>query len=165
MKKLNKKLKGMTLVEIIVSLSIFAMFALILVMLGNSVEKNSREANKLNKKVAVNGPVAEMQNTKKTYMPIHKHVFKVASKSQLQTNTDGEWLTGYIPIEGTLCYVNESLTNEVTTNTEGLSKVIIDPTNPTASNGDYDFNYIIVTKPIPSDPSSATTSETTTSPE
>ena len=135
MKKLNKKLKGMTLVEIIVSLAIFAMFALILVMLGNSVEKNSREANKLNKKVAVNGPVAEMQNTKKTYMANDKHVIKVANKSQLQTNT------------------------------EGLSKVIIDPTNPTASNGDYDFNYIIVTKPIPSDPSSATTSETTTTTE
>jgi prepilin-type N-terminal cleavage/methylation domain-containing protein len=160
MKKLKRKLKGMTLVEILVSLAIFAMFALILVMLGNSVEKNSREANKLNKKVAVNGPVAEMQNNNKAYMADGNHEIRVANKSQLTTNSAGEWVTGYVAIEGTLCYVNESLTNEVTTNTEGLSEVLIDPTNPTGTDGDYDFNFVIVTKPVPT--STVASSETTT---
>lgn len=161
MKKLKRKLKGMTLVEILVSLAIFAMFALILVMLGNSVEKNSREANKLNKKVAVNGPVAEMQNNKQAYMADGNHEIRVANKSQLTTNSAGEWVTGYVAIDGTLCYVNESLTNEVTTNTEGLSEVIIDPTNPTGTDGDYDFNFVIVTKPVPTATATEASSEAT----
>jgi prepilin-type N-terminal cleavage/methylation domain-containing protein len=165
MKKLNKKLKGMTLVEIIVSLAIFAMFAMILVMLGNSVEKNSREANKLNKKVAVNGPVAEMQNSKKTYIANDKHVIRVADKKTLQTNTSGEWASNYVKIEGTLCYVNEDLTNAVTTNTEGLSGIVVDPTDPTASNGNYDFNFIIVTKPTGFATAAASDTTSTTTPD
>ncbi len=62
-KKLKKKLRGMTLVEIIVALAVFAMLGTILVLAALSIDKHSRSARHLNDKVAVQGPIAEAQNT------------------------------------------------------------------------------------------------------
>jgi len=61
-KKSKKKLRGMTLVEIIIALAVFAMLGAILVLAAMSVEKHSRAARHLNDKVAVQGPIAEAQN-------------------------------------------------------------------------------------------------------
>lgn len=60
--KKKKKLKGMTLVEIIVAIAVFAAVSLILVMLGTAVDAQQRSARRVNKKVAVQGPIAEAQN-------------------------------------------------------------------------------------------------------
>lgn len=60
--KIKKKLKGMTLVEIIVAIAVFAAVSLILVMLGTAVDAQQRSARRVNKKVAVQGPIAEAQN-------------------------------------------------------------------------------------------------------
>lgn len=60
--KKKKKLRGMTLVEIIVSIAVFAMISLILVMLGSSVNAQRRSTKRVNDKVAVQGPIAEAQN-------------------------------------------------------------------------------------------------------
>lgn len=62
-KKSKKKLRGMTLVEIIVALAVFAMLGTILVLAALSIDKHSRSARHLNDKVAVQGPIAEAQNT------------------------------------------------------------------------------------------------------
>lgn len=64
MKKRKKKLSGMTLVEVIIALVVFAAISLILVLLGNSVEAHHRAARRLNDKVVVQGPIAEAQNEK-----------------------------------------------------------------------------------------------------
>lgn len=64
MKKRKKKLSGMTLVEVIISIAVFAAITLILTLLGRSVEAHQRAAKRLNDKVAVQGPIAEAQNEK-----------------------------------------------------------------------------------------------------
>ena len=62
MKKNKKKLRGMTLVEVVIAIVIFASLSLVLVVVGNSIEAHQRAARKLNNKVAVQGPIAEAQN-------------------------------------------------------------------------------------------------------
>jgi len=65
MKKFKKTLKGMTLIEIIVALAVFAMLGAILVAAGSAIDAQMKNANKVNEKVALQGPVAEAQNEKK----------------------------------------------------------------------------------------------------
>ena len=62
MKKLKKKLQGMTLVECIIAIAVMAMMATILLLLGSAIDSHSRAARQLNRKIAVEGPVAEAQN-------------------------------------------------------------------------------------------------------
>lgn len=160
MKKLKSKLSGMTLVEMIVALAVFAMLALILVLMGSAVEKNTRAANNLNSRIAVNGPIAEAQNTKDSFLADNNFVIQVANGKDVPTNANGENVYNYINIEGTLCYVNptdsdnEIVTNVVTTNAQGGTDIIPDPT---LEPGDYVPKYIIVTMPQNATTTAATT--------
>lgn len=160
MKKLKSKLSGMTLVEMIVALAVFAMLALILVLMGSAVEKDTRAANNLNSRIAVNGPIAEAQNTKDSFLADNNFVIQVANGKDVSTNANGENVYNYINIEGTLCYVNptdsdnEIVTNVVTTNAQGGTDVIPDPT---LEPGDYVPKYIIVTMPQNATTTAATT--------
>ncbi len=150
MKKLKSKLSGMTLVEMIVALAVFGMLALILVMMGSAVEQNSRAARSLNSRVAVNGPIAEAQNTDDSFLADDHFVIQVANGKNASTDANGNNVYNYINIEGTLCYVNptdsdnEVITNVVTTNNAGGTEVIPDPD---LEPGDYVPKYIIVTMP------------------
>lgn len=60
--KRKKKLGGMTLMEIIISLAVFAVLGLLMVRAAAAIEMHVRSANGLNNKIAVQGPVAEAQN-------------------------------------------------------------------------------------------------------
>jgi prepilin-type N-terminal cleavage/methylation domain-containing protein len=150
MKKLKSKLSGMTLVEMIVALAVFAMLALILVLMGSAVEKNSRAARDLNSRVAVNGPIAEAQKLDDSFLASNNFVVQVANGKDYTTDANGANVYKFIDIEGTLCYVNptdsnnEIVTNVVTTNAQGGSEVIPDPT---LQAGDFVPKYIIVTMP------------------
>lgn len=150
MKKLKRKLSGMTLVEMIVALAVFAMLALILVTMGSAVEKNSRAAHNLNSRVAVNGPIAEAQNTNDSFLANENFVIQVANGKNRTTDANGNNVYKYVNIEGTLCYVNptdkdhEVVTNAVTTNDQGGSAIVPDPT---LEPGSFISKYIIVTMP------------------
>lgn len=78
--KKKKKLKGMTLIEIIVAIAVFAMISLILVMLGTAVNAQRRSANKVNRKVAVQGPIAEAQNDGNAFLVDDEYKITVARK-------------------------------------------------------------------------------------
>lgn len=78
--KKKKKLKGMTLVEIIVAIAVFAAVSLILVMLGTAVDAQQRSARKVNKKVAVQGPIAEAQNDTNALLLDDEYDIVVAKK-------------------------------------------------------------------------------------
>ena len=54
----TKKTKGMTLVEIIISLFIFTLLALILVRVGVLISNYTRSANHVNRKTVYEAPVA-----------------------------------------------------------------------------------------------------------
>ena len=83
--KKKKKLKGMTLVEIIVAIAVFAMVSLILVMLGTAVDAQQRSARRVNKKVAVQGPIAEAQNDGNSYLLDDEYEISVAKKGSPST--------------------------------------------------------------------------------
>lgn len=85
--KKKKKLKGMTLVEIIVAIAVFAMVSLILVMLGTAVDAQQRSATRVNKKVAVQGPIAEAQNDKNALLLDDEYEISVAKKGSAASST------------------------------------------------------------------------------
>lgn len=78
--KKKKKLKGMTLIEIIVAIAVFAMISLILVMLGSAVSSQRRSAIHVNRKVAVQGPIAEAQNDGNALLVDDEYEITVARK-------------------------------------------------------------------------------------
>lgn len=63
----KKNLKGMTLVEIIVALAIFAMLGVVLVRLGTNVDSTTKSSNRLNKRVAIQAPYAASQDVDYSY--------------------------------------------------------------------------------------------------
>ncbi len=84
--KKKKKLRGMTLVEIIVSIAVFAMISLILVMLGSSVNAQRRSTKRVNDKVAVQGPVAEAQNDENSLLMDDDYEIIVNKKGDASTS-------------------------------------------------------------------------------
>lgn len=59
MKKNHKSVKGMTLVEIIISVFVFSVTALILVNVGGTINSLSKNASHVNKKTNLESPVIE----------------------------------------------------------------------------------------------------------
>ena len=66
MKKSRKKAKGMTLVEMIISIAIFGVMGGLLILVGTHVDSTTRAGNNLKHKVTVESPYAA--NHKKKYM-------------------------------------------------------------------------------------------------
>lgn len=67
-KKFSKKLQGMTLIEIIIAIAVLAVMGLVLVTTAQVINQHTKAANQLNKKVAVQGPIAEAQYENDAYM-------------------------------------------------------------------------------------------------
>lgn len=65
MKKSRKKAKGMTLVEMIISIAIFGIMGGLLILVGTHIDATTRAGNNLKHKVTVESPYAA--NHKKTY--------------------------------------------------------------------------------------------------
>ncbi len=64
--KKKKTLKGMTLVEIIIALAIFAMLGMILVQVGTLIDNTNKATARLNRKVNAQSPYAASQNIEYT---------------------------------------------------------------------------------------------------
>lgn len=62
-KSAKKKFKGMTLIEIIVSLAVFSVMTLVLVQASSAINMYIRSANNVNRTVAEQAPVAEIGQT------------------------------------------------------------------------------------------------------
>ena len=58
MKKVNKKLKGMTLIEMIISIAIFAIMGGLLILVGTHIDATNRATNVLKNKVSAESPYA-----------------------------------------------------------------------------------------------------------
>ncbi len=63
MKKSKKKLKGMTLVEMIISIAVFALMGGILILVGNNIDATSKAGNNLKNKVVAESPYAANHRT------------------------------------------------------------------------------------------------------
>lgn len=64
--KKKKALKGMTLIEIIIALAIFAMLGVILVQVGTLIDNTNKATGRLNRKVNAQSPYAASQNIEYT---------------------------------------------------------------------------------------------------
>lgn len=62
MNKTRRKKSGMTLIECIIAIAVFALLSVVLLLIGTSVDAHSRSARNINKKISVEGPVAEAQD-------------------------------------------------------------------------------------------------------
>lgn len=60
--KSRKKLKGMTLIEIIISIAVFAVLGAILLGIGQVVDSTTKSSSRLNKKMTVQAPYAAAKN-------------------------------------------------------------------------------------------------------
>lgn len=60
--KNRKKLKGMTLVEIIIAMAVFAVLGVILLGIGQVVDSTTKASSRLNKKMTVQAPYAASKN-------------------------------------------------------------------------------------------------------
>ncbi len=83
--KKKKKLRGMTLVEIIIAIAVFAMVSLILVMLGTAVGRQRQSSYRVNRKVAVQGPIAEAQNDNNALLLDDEYEIVVSKKGAAET--------------------------------------------------------------------------------
>lgn len=78
--KKKRNLKGMTLVEIIISLFIFTLMALMMVRIASVSTNLTTNANHVNRKVTVQAPLAEMQNTDGTLTELQNDNLKITVK-------------------------------------------------------------------------------------
>ena len=62
--KSRKKLKGMTLVEIIIAMAVFAVLGVILLGIGQVVDSTTKASSRLNKKMTVQAPYAAAKNVR-----------------------------------------------------------------------------------------------------
>lgn len=83
--KKKKKLRGMSLIEIIVSIAVFAMISLILVTLGSAVNAQRRSAKRVNDKVAIQGPIAEAQKEDNALLMDDEYEIVVEKKGDANT--------------------------------------------------------------------------------
>ena len=67
MKKRKKNLKGMTLVEMIISIAIFAIMGGVLVLIGTHIDNTSRATNNLKNKITKQSPYAANHITSFSY--------------------------------------------------------------------------------------------------
>ena len=63
MENKKKKLKGMSLVEIIISLAVMAIMGILLITLGTTIDSTTRATNKLKSKIVQQSPYAAARAT------------------------------------------------------------------------------------------------------
>lgn len=62
-KKSRRKKRGMTLVEVIISIAVMAILALLLTTVGVTIDTYRKDTKARNDKIAVEGPAAEVRDT------------------------------------------------------------------------------------------------------
>lgn len=76
--KSKKKLKGMTLVEIIIAMAVFGMLGVILLGIGQVIDSTTKSSSRFNKKMAIEAPYAAS-----------KDVYDNSVSKQIDLNNDG----------------------------------------------------------------------------
>ncbi|MDE6835052.1 MAG: type II secretion system GspH family protein [Ruminococcus sp.] len=111
-KKLRHKKRGMTLVEVIISIAVMAILALLLTTIGVTVDTYRKDTKARNDKIAVEGPAAESRDKEKNNGrgKLIDEEFKITVKK-----------SGGMPVEvtGKLYSTSDELTDTGTTDSDG----------------------------------------------
>lgn len=133
MKKNKKKLRGMTLIEVIIAIVIFALLGMVLMGVGNATDAQRRAAIKTNNKVSEEGPLAEAQSDSNAILIDRDFKIKISK-------------TGGSPVEisGRLYSIEDPLVDEygnIVVDADG--NVVPDPNNDPGH-----FKFIEVDSPM-----------------
>ena len=99
MKKAKKKVKGMTLIEMIITIMIFSLMCGILVMIGTHIDSVTRSTNTIKDKMVKQSPYAANGNTSYIGTDSMSHDFPT-SDMDITLSWDGSWSDGSSPAPG-----------------------------------------------------------------
>ena len=132
MKKSKKKLRGMTLVEVIIAILVFALLGMVLMGVGNATDAQQKAARKYNKKVNDEGPVAEAQKEDSAILVNNDYKITVAKSGGNPITISGKMYSVEAPQldeDGNIVY-------------DANGNVVPDPDNDPGN-----FKFIEITKP------------------
>ena len=132
MKKSKKKLRGMTLVEVIIAILVFALLGMVLMGVGNATDAHQRSARKYNNKVNEEGPIAEAQNDSNAILINKDYKITVGQTGGTPVTVSGKMYSVEAP------QLDED--GNIVTDKDG--NVIPDPDNDRGN-----FRFIEITKP------------------
>ena len=111
-KKSRRKKRGMTLVEVIVSIAVMAVLALLLTTIGVTIDAYRKDTKVRNDKVAVEGPAAEARDNNRGKLVDEEFVINVKRnggssvevKGKLYSTSDELTDTGTVDSDGKKIY-------------------------------------------------------------
>ncbi len=152
--KKKKNLKGMTLVEIIISLAVFAMLGAILLRIGCTIDSTTKAASRLNKRVNEQSPYAASQTTKYAVYDSagnyqsHQEFSDKAINIDVSVNDKTTGAPKKVSV-GSQIYDAEQTISAKCYNTHDIiagNSSIYDPTGP---NAEHDLKFIVIENEIP----------------
>ena len=108
MENKKKKLKGMSLVEIIISLAVMAIMGILLITLGTTIDSTTRATNKLKSKIVQQSPYAAARATSAYVYDDDGKVMLDSDGKAVMTNLAPEDLTISVSINKSGQYLDES---------------------------------------------------------
>ena len=109
MENKKKKLKGMSLVEIIISLAVMAIMGILLITLGTTIDSTTRATNKLKSKIVQQSPYAAARATSAYVYDDDGKVILDSDGKAVMTNLAPEDLTISVSINKSGQYLDESV--------------------------------------------------------
>lgn len=108
MEKKKKKLKGMSLVEIIISLAVMAIMGILLITLGTTIDSTMRATNKLKSKIVQQSPYAAARATTAYVYDNNGKVMLDGEGKAVMTKLDSEDLTISVSINKSGQYLEKN---------------------------------------------------------
>lgn len=123
MENKKKKLKGMSLVEIIISLAVMAIMGILLITLGTTIDSTTRATNKLKSKIVQQSPYAAARATTAYVYDNNGKVVLDGEGKAVMTKLDSEDLTISVSINKSGQYLDENGEVKSYTNPNAVMKV------------------------------------------
>ena len=128
--KKSRKKRGMTLVEVIISIAVMAVLALLLTTVGVTIDNYRKDTKARNEKIALEGPSAELQSRD---TPTSSNMGKQIDDDFKITVSGGG---NTVDISGKLYSTSDELTDTGTVDSENV------PIYDGNTNGHFKFVYI-----------------------
>lgn len=112
--KKSRKKRGMTLVEVIISIAVMAVLALLLTTIGVTIDNYRKDTKARNQQIAVESPIAEVQDRNRGIASSGKGNL-VNDDFNIRVSAGGN----SVDVKGKLYSTNDSLTDTGATDTDG----------------------------------------------